>query len=385
MPSSYTSRNRLEKQATGENTNSWGTRLNAYTTDLLDAALDGKTSYTLSGTKTLTSSNGAADEARMKVQHITGGTGGTVTIPAVEKTYFVVNEASGAVYFTCGGVQATIPADSNLWVYCNGTDCWTQTPLEYAAAADANYKATSVTSLTIGAGTKSLTIQAGKTFAAGDFVKISSTASPTTKWMWGTVTSYNSTTGAMVAVTTEYGTIDTLTSWNVALSGSQGANGDVLPALGAGSTTLRQAADGGSVEWVNLNWVQLDQKTPSGGASANFTSITPAYTDLLVRASFTHPGTVTLGVQVSADSSNYSVATSMVDTTAGTYTGYFLFQNYNDDTGFGIFLEGTGASPLISASNLGFRFWVSTGGIDGLKFLFNSGNITGTFTLYGRK
>ena len=41
MPSSYTTSNRLEKQATGENTNSWGTRLNAYTTDMLDESLDG--------------------------------------------------------------------------------------------------------------------------------------------------------------------------------------------------------------------------------------------------------------------------------------------------------------------------------------------------------
>ena len=41
MPSTHTTRNRLEKQGTGENSNTWGTRLNEKTFDLVDTALDG--------------------------------------------------------------------------------------------------------------------------------------------------------------------------------------------------------------------------------------------------------------------------------------------------------------------------------------------------------
>lgn len=121
MPSSYTTRNRTEKQAAGENANTWGTRLNTNTIDLFDAAIDGMASYALSGTKTLTATDGAADEARMRFQNITSGTGGTVTIPNVEKTYLVRNATSGSVIFTTGsGTTATVLTGNTQAVVCAG-------------------------------------------------------------------------------------------------------------------------------------------------------------------------------------------------------------------------------------------------------------------------
>src|SRR5437773_1148622 len=111
MPSTYTSRNRAEKQAPGENNNSWGALLNANTIDMFDQALDGMVSFGLSGSKTLTASNGASDEARCRYVNITGGTGGTVTIPNVEKVYVVRNNASGSITFTTGsGTTASVAA-----------------------------------------------------------------------------------------------------------------------------------------------------------------------------------------------------------------------------------------------------------------------------------
>lgn len=103
MPSTYTTRARLEKQAPGENNNTWGALLNTNTIDMIDQAVNGMASYAVTGAVVLTSNNGASDQARCKYQNITGGTGGTVTIPNVEKTYIVRNGAAGTVTFTTGG------------------------------------------------------------------------------------------------------------------------------------------------------------------------------------------------------------------------------------------------------------------------------------------
>lgn len=123
MPSTATARNRFEKQGAGENANTWGTKLNTTGLDLIDEALDGQTAFALSGNKTLTSTNFTADEARRRVLHITGGTGGTITLPSVEKLYFVINGSTGTVTLTTGsGITAVLPAGHTAWVASNGTD-----------------------------------------------------------------------------------------------------------------------------------------------------------------------------------------------------------------------------------------------------------------------
>lgn len=136
MPSTHTTRNRLEKQGTGENSNTWGTRLNEKTFDLIDTALDGLVAFTLSGTKTLTSTNAADDEARNRCLHITGGTGGTITIPSVEKLYFVVNQSTGSVIVTTGsGTTATVPTGVSTWVVCDVSSVYQDNTLNEALAA----------------------------------------------------------------------------------------------------------------------------------------------------------------------------------------------------------------------------------------------------------
>lgn len=124
MPSDYTTRNRLEQQATGENLSTWGDRLNDNVIGLVDAALDGVTTISTSGAVVLTSSNAAPDQARNRTINITGGTGNTITIPNLEKTYFVRNGSTGDVVITTSGgtTTATIGAGVNKWVFCDGDD-----------------------------------------------------------------------------------------------------------------------------------------------------------------------------------------------------------------------------------------------------------------------
>lgn len=123
MPSTYTTRNRAEKQGAGENSNTWGTRANQNTFDMFDEALDGVEAFTLSAPKTLTTADGLTDEARNRVLNITSGSGGTVTIPNVEKAYLVRNACSGAVTFTTGsGVTADVPASGVQWIFSTGSN-----------------------------------------------------------------------------------------------------------------------------------------------------------------------------------------------------------------------------------------------------------------------
>ncbi len=134
MPSTPTSSNRFEKQGTGENANTWGSRLNDNTIELIDDAIDGLAAYALSGAKTLVSTNYAADEARMAIQHITSGTGGTVTIPGVHKWYLVKNTSSGTVTFTTGaGTTGVVAAGDQRIVVCDGTNVYNLRALNYGA------------------------------------------------------------------------------------------------------------------------------------------------------------------------------------------------------------------------------------------------------------
>jgi len=103
MPSSYSSSIRLNLQATGENNNTWGVILNNGVFQLVDYAIAGRLAFTLSGTKTLTTALGATDEARVAMLDVTGGTGGTISIAAVSKGYFVRNGAAGVVTVSAGG------------------------------------------------------------------------------------------------------------------------------------------------------------------------------------------------------------------------------------------------------------------------------------------
>lgn len=125
MPSSYTTRNRLNKQATGENTNTWGALLNTGGLDLIDFAADGVTSISAGGSTTLTTANGTTDQARARILNITAATVATVTIPALEKFYIVRNSSSSVDHvITNGSSSVTIYAGEIVPVITDGTTVW---------------------------------------------------------------------------------------------------------------------------------------------------------------------------------------------------------------------------------------------------------------------
>lgn len=130
MASSPTTRLRFQKQGTGDNSGTWGTLLNSGALDLIDEAIAGVTTLTITGSVTLTSSNYASDQARKKVLRLDGSpaSGFTVTIPGVEKTYLVHNNTGQTATITTASgptvATAAIPTTAVKTVYCDGTNVY---------------------------------------------------------------------------------------------------------------------------------------------------------------------------------------------------------------------------------------------------------------------
>lgn len=127
-------------------------------------------------------------------------------------------------------VGTTVPSGS--------AKTWAQTALNAPGTS-----ATSTTSLTIGAGSQSLTLaQTGKSFVVGQYVQIVSTAS-TGNWMVGAITSFTSGTGAMTVNVTNTGGSGTIASWTVAPATPSG-----LPSQ-SGQSGKFLRTDGSNASW----------------------------------------------------------------------------------------------------------------------------------------
>lgn len=145
MPSSYSSRLRLELQFTGENTNVWGSRLNT-AIERLDLSIAGITTIALTGDYTLTTSNTADDDARYAILKFTGGAGPwTITLPAVAKKYQVWNASSATLTFTAGGTTTAISTTDIVDIFCDGSNVKT---LGYGGSSLKDY----IASVVVGGG-----------------------------------------------------------------------------------------------------------------------------------------------------------------------------------------------------------------------------------------
>jgi hypothetical protein len=128
MSSTPTSRNRLNKQGTGDNPSTWGNILNTSVFDLIDESLDGLTSIVVNGDITLSSTNYIADQSRKRILKFTGAGGFTVTLPGVEKVYILHNTCTAIVSVkTASGGAVNIQPNQVTFIYCDGTNCYQAT------------------------------------------------------------------------------------------------------------------------------------------------------------------------------------------------------------------------------------------------------------------
>ena len=130
MASSYTTNLGLEKQTDGENSSTWGQKVNVAFDLLEDAISDiGAISMTSDANKTLTTTDGAADEARSAVLEFTSTLSLTATrsiiVPTSGKIYIVKNGTTGSqslTITTASGTGVTVANGEVQIVYCDGTN-----------------------------------------------------------------------------------------------------------------------------------------------------------------------------------------------------------------------------------------------------------------------
>jgi hypothetical protein len=128
MPSTYTSLLRLTLPADGELIGTWGQVVNNGITTLEETAIAGSSNIVMTdANRTLTTANGATDEARNMVIAFTGTLTAQrdIIVPTSSKIYFVRNATTGGFGLnvkTSAGSGVVVPNGSAMLVYCNGTN-----------------------------------------------------------------------------------------------------------------------------------------------------------------------------------------------------------------------------------------------------------------------
>ena len=141
MASTYSTSLRIQLIGTGEQSGVWGSTTNTNLGTLIEQAITGVQTITLSGTSlTLTSLNGVVDQARNAVLIFNGSPSGafTLTTPAVPKLYVIYNNTTGgySITITTGsGSTIIIPAGSTYSVYCDGTNYYNASSYNAASVA----------------------------------------------------------------------------------------------------------------------------------------------------------------------------------------------------------------------------------------------------------
>lgn len=128
MASTYTDLLRIEQQADGENSGTWGQKYNACL-NMLEDAISGRASITHSdaASYTLTTANGTVDEARNMVLNIGGALSAArnTVVPTASKLYFAKNATTGGyatTVKTAAGTGISVPNGKTTPLICDGVN-----------------------------------------------------------------------------------------------------------------------------------------------------------------------------------------------------------------------------------------------------------------------
>ena len=129
MSSTYSTSLKLELIGNGDQSGTWGTTTNNNLGTLLEQAITGVQSITMSNADyTLSNYNGTSDEARNAVLFVSGTNSAIRKIVAPQgqnKLYTIFNNTSGGYAITIGaptGTAVTIPSGVTATVFTNGSD-----------------------------------------------------------------------------------------------------------------------------------------------------------------------------------------------------------------------------------------------------------------------
>lgn len=125
MASTYTANTGIEKPGSGEQAGTWGDTANT-DFDIIDRALNGVGSITLSGTThTLTTTDGTLSDGMYRVLLFGGSPSGTNTVTVSpndqQKIFYAKNDSGQSVVMSQGsGASVTINNGETRLVYCDG-------------------------------------------------------------------------------------------------------------------------------------------------------------------------------------------------------------------------------------------------------------------------
>jgi len=130
------------------------------------------------------------------------------------------------------------------------------------------YDAASVTSNTIGTGSKTFTITVDKAYVVGSRMRFADSANPTTNWMEGVATAVNSGTGVVTVTIDKTLGSGTIASWNVSLAGEPGTNG-----TNARTTLFNDLSQNDSGDTGGVTTIFETQNIPANTLIANGDSV----------------------------------------------------------------------------------------------------------------
>jgi hypothetical protein len=129
MTTAYTPILKLALPVTGELDGAWGDVANNSITSMVEQAVAGLATINTwtTASHTLTTANGASDEARCAILQCSGtpGAAATVICPAASKIYIIKNSVSGGYAVTLktsAGTGISVPNGGTALLYCDGTN-----------------------------------------------------------------------------------------------------------------------------------------------------------------------------------------------------------------------------------------------------------------------
>lgn len=129
MTTQYTPILQLALPVTGELNGTWGDVVNDNITSMIEEAIAGKAAIStwVAASHTLTTADGATDEARCAILEFSGAPGAAAEVicPARTKVYVVNNGVTGGYAVTiktAAGTGVSVPNGYTMVVYCDGTN-----------------------------------------------------------------------------------------------------------------------------------------------------------------------------------------------------------------------------------------------------------------------